>query len=409
MAASQKGEKTRSKAGAKKKKRNPWSIFFGGFLKSIMVIGGICVVGFASYKLTWMYYDMHGGPERNATSKKISELYGKVDLGETPIHLIYDVDQTGQIKAMVLELLNTSVQRVDYVTVPLRSQFEISNELYQKLCASGCEAPQIIKLSKIDEYFENSTLYEYGVLLLEDVLDVDIDYYTAMPSEDFERLFVKKKPAEPVYNDTGEEIQSYVEYRLTDGLLQKAGELSGEELEDLAKKFLEDCESNLGSRQKLELLESYQQAILGAAYVHSLYGSLSDKLYTLDVENCDKLIRAILDNQTIGAGSAVSSGDGGSEEEGEQAVSSAGRSIEILNGSKINGLAASYQEQLTQAGYTVHGIGNYEGELVSTTKIVTSDPSYGQDLLMYFPSASIETGELPEGIELQIILGTDAS
>ena len=52
------------------------------------------------------------------------------------------------------------------------------------------------------------------------------------------------------------------------------------------------------------------------------------------------------------------------------------------------------------------GIGNYTDEILTDTRILVREDETGYDLLSYFQNASIETAELPEGIDIEIILGT---
>lgn len=82
------------------------------------------------------------------------------------------------------------------------------------------------------------------------------------------------------------------------------------------------------------------------------------------------------------------------------------KKIYIANGAKINGLASTYQEILTNAGYTVTGIGNYDGDVLTDTRILVRSEGSGYDLLQYFKNAGIETAELSDGIDIEIILGT---
>ena len=84
-----------------------------------------------------------------------------------------------------------------------------------------------------------------------------------------------------------------------------------------------------------------------------------------------------------------------------------GKNIYIANGARITGLASSYRDVLINAGYTVTGIGNYDEAVLSDTKILVREEGTGNDLLQYFHNAVIETAELPDGIDIEIILGTN--
>ncbi len=87
-------------------------------------------------------------------------------------------------------------------------------------------------------------------------------------------------------------------------------------------------------------------------------------------------------------------------------ISSVGHTIEVLNSTDTAGVAAGWQETLNAAGFDVTSIGNYETETLTNTKIIVSQEGMGQDLLQYFPNATIEVGSIDSGVEIQIIIGT---
>lgn len=388
----------------RKKKKNAGKIFLQGFLKSFLILLALLATGFIGYKGTNFYYSKFGGPGDDKAAQIIKELYGEVEVVDIAINLIYCVDGDNQINAMVLEIFNTNTSNMDYVTIPLKSQFTISNELYQKLCASGCDAPQIMKLSKMDEYFSDETLYEYGVILLEDLLDIDINYYTAVAKDTFKQMFKKKAP--PLsYNEEGIVISSDVQWNLKQSYLKEIGALTDEsELEDYIREKLKKCKSNLNTKSKLEYGEKYRKVNPSLIYTHSIYGVLENNSFDIDVERTNLLFQQLLSNSSYTMEQKDTNG-------GTKAVEriSLGAAIEILNGSGITGLAAKYQTSLLEDGYTVSKIGNYTSQTEQATRILVKEEGLGADLLEYFEGASIEVSQLPDGVDIEIILGSDAN
>lgn len=388
----------------RKKKKNAGKIFLQGFLKSFLILLALLGTGFIGYMGTNFYYSKFGGPGNDKAAQIIKELYGEVEVVDIAINLIYCVDGDNQINAMVLEIFNTNTSNMDYVTIPLKSQFTISNELYQKLCASGCDAPQIMKLSKMDEYFSDETLYEYGVVLLEDLLDIDINYYTAVAKDTFKQMFKKKAP--PLsYNEEGIVISSDVQWDLKQSYLKEIGALTDEsELEDYIREKLKKCKSNLNTKSKLEYGEKYRKVNPSLIYTHSIYGVLENNSFDIDVERTNLLFRQLLSNSSYTMEQKDTNG-------GTKAVEriSLGAAIEILNGSGITGLAAKYQTSLLEDGYTVSQIGNYTSQTEQATRILVKEEGLGTDLLEYFEGASIEVSQLPNGVDIEIILGSDAN
>jgi len=127
-------------------------------------------------------------------------------------------------------------------------------------------------------------------------------------------------------------------------------------------------------------------------------GESCDDVFVLSVEETNYLINKILENDSY---------TDKNQPAGEKAASSVGLVIEILNSTGINGLASSFQEKLVEQGMNVISIGNYSDSMLEHTKIIVKEEGYGEDLLPYFNDATIEVGELGNGIDIRIILGTN--
>lgn len=375
-------------------------VFFQRFIKSLLIMGALIFVGFLSYKGTLLYYDIYGGPKDDKAAVLIKELYGEVEVVDVSKNLIYCIGEDGTINAVVLEIFNTLTDNLDYITIPMKATFTITNELYQKLYASGCEAPQIIKLSKIDEYFSDETLFIYGAILLEDLLGIQINYYTAADAKTFKEMF-KKREADFTELEDGTVISSYYEWKIKKSYVKKLTQLKDDEaIETFIKERINNCNSNLNTRSKLEYLESYKRLDSKLIHTHSIYGTLEGNKFEVETESSKALLERILQNETYKA-------EQKNEKDQESVRDSLGYSIEILNASQITGLAAAYKGNFEKDGYTVAGIGNYQGQMMNQTKIIVRQEGLGKDLLPYFKGAVIEMGQLPEGVDIQVILGTE--
>ena len=84
------------------------------------------------------------------------------------------------------------------------------------------------------------------------------------------------------------------------------------------------------------------------------------------------------------------------------------RSIQITNGSKINGLAAAYKEKLEKDGLYVMGVGDFTGEVQKTTTIYVRRRKWGRYLKDYFKNPTIQEADaLTNGADIEIVLGTE--
>lgn len=388
----------------KKKKKSAVSIFIRNFVRSIVLIFVLLLFGYASFRGTIYYYDKVGAPTDNKAAKIVRDYFGEVKVDDISKNLILSVDEKdGQIKSMVLEIFNKSTSNFDYVTIPMKLQFTISNELYQKLFNAGSEAPQIIRMSKADEYFSEETLYQYVVVLLEDYLNIDISYYTVVPQKKFRKMF--KKKVQTVQNE--EELLQYNVYYLTDSYLEEARKLAdADSMENYIKEAYEICESSLSLKGKLEYVDSYLEGNIDCAYVHSIFGKEKSGYFEADKEKSVELIQQLVDNTipySVPQKTDKADANGTGKEE------NTGYVVEILNASNITGLAASYQQDLINAGYQVADIGNYTQGTLTQTKIIVKEESMGQGVLKFFPNARIEIGTLREGLDIQVLLGTDSA
>ena len=96
------------------------------------------------------------------------------------------------------------------------------------------------------------------------------------------------------------------------------------------------------------------------------------------------------------------------EPEEPQGMSTKEAVIQIQNSTFVNGLAKKWQTKLNTDGYQVTSVTNYKGGggTLEATKIIVNNASLGEDLKTYFPSAIIETGEVPAGYDVVIILSS---
>lgn len=167
-------------------------IIFRTFLKTMGIIVLLVGIGVASYFLTMLFYKTTEREERSTQYEHVID----VSVGSESSNLIYSVEEdTRQVKAVVLELFDKETGNIDYVTIPNKTQISLSNQKYQEYMEVSSQIPQIVTIRDINEYFTGDVAYEYGILLLQEELNVDIGYFTAMDSEEFNKRFEKKEGA----------------------------------------------------------------------------------------------------------------------------------------------------------------------------------------------------------------------
>lgn len=372
------------------KKKSVAGIIFINFFKTLGIIALLVGVGVLSYYLTMLYYKQTARTERSSTYTHVIT----VNTGNESSNLIYGYDKkTKKIKAMVLELFDKNTKNLTYVTIPVNSQVAISQTTYAEFLEASKKAPQLATLADMNDYFSGDVAYEYGIRVLQEAMNVDIGYFTALTSDKFDAYFQKKSEEEPLYMPTKT-------------LLDQAEKCTSEgDMED----FIEEKWDELISDATLSQKQKYAESLLGVnrefIHVHGLYGDSNGQSFTINGKKSAKLVNNIWEldaytsPQTIIKGSLCSSSG---------SASSASCKIQVTNGTGINGLASSYMQKLQGAGYNVIGVGNYVGTKQTTTTIYVKKKKWGKDLLQYFKNATIKvSSDLTNNADIEIILGTE--
>lgn len=184
-------------AGMRGRRRSSVQIFLRGFLRSFFFLLFLLGIGTASYQITYRLYDS-GTVSYDGKESLFFQKEGKKEHQQVCRNLIYEVDaENGRIKAVVLEIFDTRNKKLSYLTIPRQLSFDLSTELFRKLCTVTDQVPQRVVLGKLTKYFEGTSGYEYGEVFLGDWLDTSVTYYTAMGQKAFHKIF--KKGAEGTY------------------------------------------------------------------------------------------------------------------------------------------------------------------------------------------------------------------
>lgn len=370
------------------KKKSVAGIIVRSFFKTIGIIILLAAVGGLSYYLTMLYFNQTARSERSTTYKHVIS----VNTGNESSNLIYSYDQkTKKIRTMVLELFDETAGNLNYITIPVNTQITISSGTYTDLMKASQKLPQLPQMTDINDYFSGDVAYEYGILILQEEFKVDIGYFTALSSDKFDSYFenagTKKKP----------------KYKPSPSLLDRAaGCQSDGDMEDLIEGMWDDLITDITLSQKQNYASALRKVNRDNIRIYHVYGKNNGDIYTLDVKKNRRLVNRIWESESYTTAqadnkNASSSGAAGSH------------SIQITNGSGINGLAASYKEKLVAGGCKVLDVGNYTGGIQTKTVIYAKNKKWAKALLTYFPSASIEKREtLTNGADIEIVLGTDA-
>lgn len=420
------------------KKKNVAKMFFTSLLKSLICIVVVLGVGFISYKISYSILSKDGGVVKT-DGNSLEDIKAEATTDDISRNLIYVSDEKNKITHLMLEICNKKTNNMDYVTIPVKADYTIPSVMYRKLCQVNQEIPQVIRLSSLKKYFSSEDdAYGYGVLIFEKMLGTDISYYTAIDQETYNSQYVEQKVkvafktksdinntpgpdgTTPVSNTT---IKTKLNISvLSDSYKNQLRDLGGDEekIADYIKDQYERVTSNLTQYNKIGYVETYQKLDVNLYHFWGIPCTYADKVYSIDSKAAKKALKTLIDNEvtyteaqdltTVNkistSGASSSESDTKTDNGDDKKNSSKDLKIRVLNGSQIAGLASSTKQKLEEKGYQVPDVGNYTKETLTTTRIVVSKEGQGEDLEEYFDNPELTVGDVADGYDIEIILGT---
>lgn len=415
------------------KKKNVWKMFLTSLLKSLICIVVILGVGFASYKISYTvlsHEEENGGTDADS----LKDIINEATTDEISKNLIYVSDDRNKITHVMLEICNTKTFNMDYVTVPVRTDYTIPSVMYRKLCQINQEIPQVIRISKLKQYFtDENDAYGYGVLIFEKMLGTDISYYTVIDEETYKSHYVQEsvkvayKTKSAVNNTPASDgvtpssnttLQTKMKISLLSDSYKSQIRDLGHDKEKIAEYIKEQYErvtSNLTEYNKIGYVEAYEKMDTELYHYWGIPGIYNGKIFEVDTKAAKKALKNLTNNtqkymtaQNLAAVNMItaSPSDKPSTDVEEEALSSKDLKIYVLNGSRIAGLASAKKQVLESEGYTVPEVGNYMTETLTTTRIKVREKGQGEDLKQYFNNPELVVGDVTEGYDIEIILGT---
>ncbi len=368
------------------KNRSIAQIILVNFFKTIGIIMLLLGVGVLSYYLTMLFLKQIQRVERSTQYEHVMDVNpGSMESS----NLIYSYDKkSGEIEAMVLELFDAGTKNMTYITIPVNTQITISGKAYGELLEKSPMLPQVVKMSAVNSYFSGDVAYEYGILILQEELQAEIGYFTAMTSDVFEKYFEKENGKKLIY-------------RPTKTLLDEAAQCKTEdEMNDYMESKWDNLISNITLSQKQHHAKELKDVNREMIRTFRIRGKESNGVFKLDKSKNAEFIEGLWEKKAYQKPQK--------KVEGDTATSSANvGSIWIYNGSKITGLAAEYQKRLEKDGFDVKDVSNATGGVRTRTVIYVKKKKAANALKKYFNDPSVEVTEnLSSGAEIEIILGT---
>ena len=391
------------------KKKSIAKVFILSLLKSILGIAIIIAVGFASYKISYMVLS-NNSENVGTSSNEIKDIVEEAQTDEISKNLIY-VSNDNKISHLMLEICNTKTNNMDYITIPVGTDYTIPTEMYQKLSIVNQEIPQIIRIGRLKQYFQNDEdAYGYGELIIEKMLGVKISYYTVLDQETYLNHYsrrnteVKFKPLSLAESSSEKSVTVTEKINVASrSYVNQLKDIKGDQnkIAEFIKDQYERVDSNLTVYNKIGYVESYEKMDPDLIHYWGIPGKYSDKIFAVDTKASKSFINNLVNNTTTYTEAQVFN-----KVAKTSTKSSKGKNIIVLNGSQIGGLATAAKTTLTNAGYKVKKIGDYTAATLTQTKIIVKEDGVGKDLVKYFSNPVVETGTVDTGYDIKIIIGT---
>ena len=398
------------------KKKRALKFFARCLVKSLLVIASLGLAGLVSYKVS-LFYLSKSSKDIASSPSEIEKIMEEAKTDEISKNLLFVVDGDKKISHLMLEICNTKTNNMDYVTIPVKVDYTIPSKMYQKLASVEDEVPQIVRLAKLRSYFtdfEDTEAYGYCELVLEKMLGIDISYYTVLTEDVYSSHYqevtmtTNYEVADPNAEDAGTGSVEMAVSQASDSYKNQLKDLGGDEnkIVDFIKDQYGRVASNLTVYNKIGYLECYQKLNVDNFHYWGVPGPNSGKKFVVDTESTKKFLEDLESNTTSYTEPQTEGENADGTTGKKKQVSSVGKNILLLNGSKITGLAASTQTTLTSAGFTVPKVGDYTSEVLTHTRIIVKKKTWGQDLAIYFKDPEIVVGDVEDGYDIEIILGT---
>lgn len=274
-------------------------IFLNGLLKSFIFFTLILLVGVLSYHaISGLFHIPEKVEKVSVMPPAETDSITTPSIDDISKHLIYCVDDNGDVRKLLLEVFNCAERKLCYFTIPAETRITMSDSLYRELMLVNPSVPQIMKLSGITKHFPEGTSYEYGVLLIEELLDVKLSYYTVVPSGLYESVFVTEEAAhisgaEPD-SDQEENIRIYPREVFSEEFITGIHNIKTEdELKGYLEGVYDDITSNLSFEDKMNYLDSYLKLTSRNITFEVIAGENTNSAYVIDRIDAAKQIAGI--------------------------------------------------------------------------------------------------------------------
>jgi hypothetical protein len=287
-------------------------MFIRGFIQSFFIVAILLGIGVLSYQVTMRFgKNTEEGVIVAYKEQPESAQISEASVEEVSKNLIYCYNEkTKEIDKLVLEIFQSEKKQLTYITIPVRTQFTMSDSLYRKLVLVHPAMPQMITLSTMTRYLDEDTVFDYGAMMVEDMLGMDISYYTAIPKEIYDTMFEEQNikeenQAEDKASDASEDAvveeqkktmqvevfnKEYIEFLST--------HQTSQDVSTYIEGLYSSVQSNLSLKDKMSYLESYCSTPIENVSFDRIKGEDFNSAFVIDLGQAAKQIEELIAGST---------------------------------------------------------------------------------------------------------------
>lgn len=274
-------------------------IFADGFLKSLIILLLLLGAAVLSYQAVMHFFHIpDNGAVKPLEEEAEPEEITKASIDDVSKNLIYSVDgESGEIDKLLLEIFHCGNKKLYYITIPGKTQFTMSDTLYQKLILVNPAVPQIMKYSSLTKYFPKETVYEYGILLLEELLGIKVSYYTVIPKNIYDTIFMTEDISTAVSpaDVSQTEVREYPREMFREDYATFLTTLqTEEELAYYIEEIYPSFTSNITLEEKMNYLDSYCKTPIRNIFFELIAGDDENSAYIIDTAGTGKQLEEFL-------------------------------------------------------------------------------------------------------------------
>lgn len=258
-------------------KRSAGRMFIKGLIQSFFIVAILLGTGILGYKLTMLLWQ---DPEEEAVvayqEDTVAEGSMQLSMEQVVKNLIYCYDEeTKQVTKVMLEIFQSEAKQLTYITIPMRTELNISDTLYRDLISIQPAMPQVLQLSAITSYLDSETVFDYGELIMEDLLGITINYYTVIPQAIYDTIFESKNIEQQLPVECFS--KKYIKFLKTIK--------TEEEIEKYITELYQSLKSSLPLEDKLNYLNSYSLTPLSSISFELIKGNDTNSAFVIDKVN----------------------------------------------------------------------------------------------------------------------------